>query len=54
MCRSPSDFLGHILLETNFSLKQSEGLTKDDFLNDDILKRAMVRSLEIIGEALRG
>ena len=30
-----------------------EGLTKEDFLKDDTLKRAVVRSLEIIGEATK-
>lgn len=29
------------------------GLTKDDFLRDETLKRAVVRSLEIIGEATK-
>ena len=30
-----------------------EGLTKEDFLKNDTLKRAVVRSLEIIGEATK-
>ena len=30
-----------------------EGLTKEDFLKDGTLKRAVVRSLEIIGEATK-
>ncbi len=28
-------------------------ITKDDFLRDETLKRAVVRSLEIIGEATK-
>ena len=30
-----------------------EDLSKDDFLDDETLKRAVVRSLEIIGEATK-
>jgi len=30
-----------------------KGITKDEFLNDETLKRAIVRSLEIIGEATK-
>lgn len=34
-----------------FYLYIHKGITKEDFLNDETLKRAIVRSLEIIGEA---
>ena len=33
--------------------ERSQGLTKEAFLNDDTLKRAFVRSIEIIGEAVK-
>lgn len=51
MSRCPEDYLGHILLETSFILSSSQGLRKNMFLSDEKLKRAFVRSLEIIGEA---
>jgi uncharacterized protein with HEPN domain len=53
MSRFPKDYLGHILIETSFVLQESQGLEKSDFFKDETLKRAMVRSLEIIGEATK-
>jgi uncharacterized protein with HEPN domain len=53
MYHSPDDYLGHILLETSFILEVSAGLEYDSFLEDKTLKRAFVRSLEIIGEATK-
>jgi len=53
MSRSPLDYLRHILDETEYLMKRSRRLTKDRFLQDETLKRAFVRSLEIIGEAAR-
>lgn len=35
------------------SLSVSKNLSKNDFLDDETLKRAVVRSLEIIGEATK-
>lgn len=46
-------YLFHILDECKFLLKSSEGLTLEGFLKDENLKRAFVRSLEIIGEAVK-
>ena len=37
--------------ETEYLVNTTKGLTKDEFLLDETLKRAFVRSLEIIGEA---
>jgi uncharacterized protein with HEPN domain len=51
MSRSPKDYLQHILQETAFILERSQGLTQEAFFKDELLKRAYVRSLEIIGEA---
>ena len=45
------DLVRHIYAETDFLTIQSSALSKDGFLNDEITKRAFVRSLEIIGEA---
>jgi uncharacterized protein with HEPN domain len=53
MSRSPHDYLHHILDETDFLMNCSRGLTRDRFLQDQTLKRAFTRSLEIIGEAAR-
>lgn len=46
-------FLQHILDETNYVLKYTNGLTHDDFLKDETLTRAVIRSIEIIGEAAK-
>jgi len=52
MSKEPIEFLKHIRDESQFIISIiDKGLTKDDFLNDEVLKRAIVRSLEIIGEA---
>ncbi|CCQ54373.1 HepT-like ribonuclease domain-containing protein [Crocosphaera watsonii WH 8501] len=53
MSPSSSDYLRHILDETNYLITTSQGLNKKDFINDQTLKRAWVRSLEIIGEAVK-
>lgn len=54
MSKSPIDFLRHILDECNFIVSViSADSTKDDLLKDEVLKRAIVRSLEIIGEATK-
>jgi uncharacterized protein with HEPN domain len=48
---SPLEFLRHILDETEYLTSASAGLHKEQFLKDETLKRAFVRSIEIIGEA---
>ena len=45
------DFLEHIQTELDFIIKTTEGLRAEDFLDDELRTRAVVRSLEIIGEA---
>lgn len=40
-----------MLDETSYLIEQSRGLTKAQFVEDETLKRAFVRSIEIIGEA---
>jgi uncharacterized protein with HEPN domain len=47
------EYLKHILDETEFLLQKVSGIEKNEFLNDEVLKRAFVRSLEIIGEATK-
>jgi len=43
----------HILDETTYLVSRSKAIGKDDFMQDETLKRAFVRSLEIIGEATK-
>ena len=47
------ELLYHILDEAKYLLKQSENIDLEDFLENETLKRAFVRSLEIIGEAVK-
>jgi uncharacterized protein with HEPN domain len=42
--------LRHILDETGYLISASQGLSKDRFMGSETLKRAFVRSIEIIGE----
>ena len=48
---SPLEYLRHILDETEYLMDESHSLKKEQFLQDPTLKRAFVRSIEIIGEA---
>ena len=47
------DKINHINDEANYLITKSKGLTHDYFIKDETLKRAFVRSLEIIGEAVK-
>ncbi len=53
MMKEVKPYLEHILQECLFLIENSEKLTYDDFIENPILKRAFVRSLEIIGEAVK-
>ena len=53
MSRSVREYLQHILDETHYLLSKAYGLDEATFLHDETLKRAFVRSLEIIGEAAK-
>jgi len=53
MFKEPIEFLKHIRDECDYLISIPPSLTKDDFLRDETLKRAVVRSLEIIGEATK-
>lgn len=53
MILSIRDYLRHILDEADYLGRNTSGLTKEQFLKDETLKRAFVRSLEIIGEAVK-
>lgn len=53
MSRSLIEYLEHILTEAEFLVNVSENLSLDQLLDDELRKRAIVRSLEIIGEAAK-
>jgi len=45
------EYLRHILAEADYLEATSRGLSRDEFLQSQTLRRAFARSLEIIGEA---
>lgn len=53
MSKSPREYIRHMLDEIEYILSQTQGRAFDAFSQDATLKRAFVRSLEIIGEAAK-
>ena len=53
MSLSPLEYLRHILDEAFYLEEQAGKLSKDQFDQVETVKRAFVRSLEIIGEAAK-
>lgn len=53
MSFEPREYLRHILVEVDYLLETQRDLTLDMFTSDETLRRAFVRSLEIIGEAAK-
>ena len=54
MSKEPVEYLKHIRDESLYILSVTvNGISREEFLNDETLKRAIVRSLEIIGEATK-
>ena len=53
MSFEPRDYLRHILLETEYLISQTPGLSFEAFIANPTLSRAFVRSLEIIGEVAK-
>jgi len=47
------DFLRHILDETGYLVALTGQMDKEQFLIDETAKRAVARSIEIIGEAVK-
>ncbi len=47
------ELLRDIWREADFLTREASGVTRDQFLQDEVLKRAFVRSIEIIGEAAK-
>jgi uncharacterized protein with HEPN domain len=54
MSRESLEYIKHIRDEITYILSVVDvNMTKDAFLEDETLKRAVIRSLEIIGEATK-
>lgn len=54
MPKDPLEYLKHIRDECSFIISVSGNeLSKNEFLDNETLKRAIIRSLEIIGEATK-
>ncbi len=51
MPSSTTDRFLHILEEIEFLTEHTAGLSIDDIWADEVLKRAVIRSIEVIGEA---
>ena len=50
---SQVDFLYHILDEVTYWINKTADMQFKDFIADETITRAVIRSLEIIGEASR-
>jgi len=53
MSRSETEYLRHIRDEARYLTEASREVTWEEFSEDDTLKRAFVRSIEVIGEATK-
>ena len=47
------ELIKHILEETSFILNHTKNLSREDYLSDEVLCRASIRSIEIIVEATK-
>ena len=53
MFSDPREYLRHILAEADYLISRRTGLKFEDFVADETLRRAVVRRLEIIGDAAK-
>lgn len=53
MSFEPREYLRYILAEADYLIRTSQDLSSATFLADETLRRAFVRSLEVIGEAAK-
>jgi uncharacterized protein with HEPN domain len=53
MKKDPKIFLSHILESIEYIEKDTKGLDRDDFLENRTIQDAVMRRLEIIGEAVK-
>ena len=47
----PLEYLRHIYDEAQYLISKTKGLDREQFFKDATIKRAFVRSIEVIGEA---
>ena len=53
MPRSIAEYLQHILDEIEYLTKTTQSTNRNSFLIDETLRRSFVRSIEIIGQAVK-
>lgn len=53
MSLEPREYLRHMLDEADYLIRESTGMTFEAFVQDQTVRRAFVRSLEIMGEATK-
>lgn len=53
MSHSPLEYLRHISDEMAYLEQETQRLNKNTFIQDETIKRAFVRSLEVIGETVK-
>jgi uncharacterized protein with HEPN domain len=53
MSKSDIQFLKHIKEETDFIIEFTSSISENEFLENRLLKKAMIRCFEIIGEATK-
>ena len=49
----PLEYIRHILDECSYISKRAKGVGKREFVQDETLRRAFVRSIEVVGEATK-
>ena len=47
------DFLRHVIDDADYLSVEAKSLSREEFLSDETRQRAFVRSIEIIGEAVK-
>lgn len=53
MSFEPREVLRHILVEAEYLVSVSAGLTRDSLGSDPTIERAVIRSIQVIGEAAK-
>lgn len=53
MLKSEIEYLRHIKDETSFIIEHTSSITEENFNEDLVLRKALIRSLEVIGEATK-
>lgn len=51
--KPPEVYLKHILVEIDYILTNTEKVEYDKFIQEETLKRSVVRAIEVIGEAIK-